>query len=439
MLKRVIIAGLLTITANVSFSQNFNRQRLDSLFNILEEKDKYMGSIAISQNGQPLYTRAIGYSDIESSQKADTKTRYKIGSISKMFTASLILKAVEENKLSLDQTIDKYYPQIPNANKITITQLLRHRSGIHNFTDDKAYLTYNTQAKSEKEMMAIIAGAKSDFEPDTQSEYSNSNYVILSYILEKLYGKSYADILKTKITTPAGLTSTYSGGKTDLKKNESYSYKFNDKWTKETETDPSIPLGAGAIMSTPTDLTVFIEKLFAGKIVSERSLDSMKTIDGKYGMGMFKLPYFEKYCYGHTGGIDGFQSVLVYFPAEKLSVAITSNGLIYANNDILLCALSCYFNKPFDIPTFKTIALNPEALDQFSGNYASTQIPLKLQITKAGNKLYGQATGQSSFPLDAISANTFQFEKAGIVIEFNTEKKQLTLKQRGQVFLFTKE
>ncbi|RBL90238.1 serine hydrolase domain-containing protein [Chitinophaga flava] len=439
MLKRVIIASLLTLTANTSFSQNFNHQRLDSLFNILEAKDKYMGSIAVSQNGKTLYTRAIGYSDIESSLKADTKTKYKIGSISKMFTAALILKAVEENKLSLDQTIDKYYPQIPNANKITITQLLRHRSGIHNFTNDKAYMTYNTQAKSEKEMIEIIAGPKSDFEPDTQSEYSNSNYVVLSYILQKLYGKPYADILKTKITTPAGLTSTYFGGKTDLRKNESYSYRFNDKWTKETETDPSIPMGAGTIVSTPANLTTFIEKLFAGKIVSDRSLDSMKTFNGTFGMGMFKLPYFEKYCYGHTGGIDGFQSVLVYFPEEKLSVALTSNGLIYANNDILLCALSCYFNRPFEIPTFKTVELKPEELDQFLGNYASTQIPLKIQIKKIGNKLFGQATGQSSFPLEAISANTFQFETAGVVIEFNTEKKQMTLKQKGQVFLFTKE
>jgi len=438
-MKKILIAGWIVLFSTTCFSQTFNTQRLDSLFHILEQKDKFMGSIAVSQNGKLLYTRAIGYSDLETSKKATTATKYRIGSISKMFTAALVLKAVEENKIALDKTLDHYFPQIENSKKITIGNLLNHRSGIHNFTNDEDYLTYNTVPKSEKEMLAIISKGKIDFQPGTEGAYSNSNYVLLSYILEKSYKKDFATLLNTKIIKPLGLKNTYFGSTINIQNNECYSYAFEGKWTKETETDLSIPMGAGSLVSNPTDLTFFIEQLFAGKIISSKSLSLMKTMTDNYGMGMFEFPYFEKKSYGHTGGIDGFQSVASYFPEEKLSIALTSNGISYSNNNVLLCALSCYFNRPFELPTFKNIEVSTETLNSYLGQYATTEIPLKISITKKENLLFAQATGQSAFPLEATSDTLFKFEQAGVIIEFNSSKNQMTLKQGGKEFLFTKE
>lgn len=438
-MKKILIISIITLGVTSCFAQTFNKQRLDSLFQVLEKKDKFMGSIAVSQNGKILYTNAIGYSDIETSKKADVKTKYRIGSISKMFTASLIFKAIEEGKLFLNQTIDIYFPQIENSKKITIGNLLNHRSGIHNFTDAQDYLGYSHNPKSEAQMIEIIVNGKSDFEPNTKAQYSNSNYVLLSYILEKIYKKSYAVILETKIIKPLNLKNTYFGNKINITNNESNSYKFTDKWDKEAETDMSIPMGAGAIVSNPTDLTIFIEHLFKGKIISEKSVALMKTINDNYGMGMFEYPYFDKKSYGHTGGIDAFQSVLNYFPEEKLSIALSSNGLIYSNNDVVLCALSCYFNTPFELPTFNFVELKPETLDLYLGQYASQQIPVKITISRKENKLFGQATGQPEFPLMATATNTFIFEPARLILEFNSAKKQMVLKQNGTEFMFTKE
>jgi D-alanyl-D-alanine carboxypeptidase len=438
-MKKILIIGLTVLFGATSFSQTFNTQRMDSLFHILEQKEKFMGSIAVSQNGKLLYTKAIGYSDLEASKKATTATKYRIGSISKMFTAALILKAVEENKTSLTQTLDRYFPQIENSKKITIGNLLNHRSGIHNFTNDDDYLTYNTVPKSEKEMLALIAKGKSDFEPNSKGEYSNSNYVLLSYILEKIYKEDFATVLNTKIIKPLGLKDTYFGGTTNIQNNESYSYSFEGKWNKETETDMSIPMGAGSLVSNPTDLAFFIEQLFVGKIISSKSLALMKTMTDNYGMGMFEFPYFEKKSYGHTGGIDGFQSVVSYFPEEKLAIALTSNGVSYTNNNVLLCALSSYFNRPFEIPTFKSIEVSASILNSYLGQYASPQIPPKISITQKDNQLFAQATGQSAFPLEATSDTVFKFEQAGVVLEFNSSKSQMTLKQGGKEFLFTKE
>lgn len=439
-MKKILITSLLIVSVTSCFSQTFNNQRIDSLFQILEKKDKFMGSIAVSENGKLLYTKAIGYSDVENLKKATVKTKYKIGSISKMFTASLIFKAIEENKLTLGQTLDSYYPQIENSKKITIENLLNHRSGIHNFTNEENLRSdvFIAKPKSDEEMIAIISKFKSDFEPNSKAEYSNSNYVILSYILEKIYKKSYSAVLDSKIITPLGLKNTYFGNKTKNQNDEAYSYHFTDKWEKGTDTDPSIPMGAGAIVSNPTDLTLFIEGLFNGKIVSEKSLSLMKTLTQNFGMGMFEVPYLEHKGYGHTGGIDDFRSILAYYPDEKLSVAITSNGMIYPNNNILKCALSSYFNKPFEMPTFNLLELKPEVLDLYTGQYSSTEIPIKIDITRNENKLFAQATGQPAFPLDATETNIFKFDQAGIVLEFNTDKKQMVLKQGGKEFVFSK-
>ena len=439
MIKKLLTLSLLTVFITNCFSQMPNKQRLDSLFKVLEENNKFMGSIAITQNGKLIYANSIGYTDVETSKKADVKTKYRIGSISKMFTAVLVLKAVEEKKISLTETLDHYFPQIENSAKITIENLLNHRSGIHNITKDKAYQEYYTSPKTEKEMVDIIVNGKSDFEPNSKAQYSNSNFIILSYILEKIYAKSYAEILNTKIIKPLGLANTHSGGKININNNESYSYSFDGKWTKEDETDLSIPIGAGAITSNPTDLTIFINQLFAGKIISNQSLTLMKNINEKFGLGLFSLTYFGNVSYGHDGAIDKFQSNLLYFPKEQLAVAIISNGMIYSLNNVLMGALSSYFNQPFELPTFKAFTIKPEELDQFLGTYASTQIPIKIVVTKADGKMVVEATGQPAIVLEATGPSTFQYDKFGILLEFNSGKKEVTLKQSGKEILFTKE
>ena len=439
-MKKMIISTLLALIVTGAFSQNFNSKRLDSLFQILEKNNKYMGSIAISENGKTIYAKSIGFDDIAISKKSTSDAKYRIGSISKMFTASMIFKAVEEKKISLNQSIDKYFPTVKNAGKITISNLLNHRSGIHDFTNDPEYLTWYTQPQSRAKMTERIAAGNIVFEPDTKGQYSNSNYILLSFILEDVYKKTYGEILTQKITKPLKLKSTYLGGKISVENNESYSYSLSGKWEKEKDTDMSIPLGAGAIVSNPMDLNLFIENLFAGKIVSAENLNLMKTIKDKFGMGMLEFPYFERKSYGHTGGIDGFRSVLSYFPNEKLALAITSNGAMgYDNNNILLCALSSYFNKPFQMPSFNAIEITATTLDSYAGTYASLQIPLKISITKKESTLIAQATGQPSFPLEATASNMFKFDPAGVVIEFNAEKKELILKQGGKDYLFSKE
>ena len=165
----------------------------------------------------------------------------------------------------------------------------------------------------------------------------------------------------------------------------------------------------------------------------------MKTISDGYGSGILQFPLDDKKLFGHNGGIDGFSSMLVYQPEEKLAVAYVSNGTVYPINDILLAAFAVYYNKPFNVPSFKPLEFAAGELEKFAGVYSSPAVPLKITISVKDKNLFAQATGQSEFPLEATDKNKFKFEAGGIEIEFEAQKAMMTLKQGGQAFVFTRE
>jgi len=432
-----ILCGLLF--CSFSFAQLPDKAKLDEYFNVLEKNNKFMGSVAVSKNGTLLYQRSVGLSDVEGNKRANEQSTYRIGSISKTFTAVLVMRAVEQQLIQLDQTIEGFFPTIKNANKITIRHLLSHRSGIHNFTDDKDFLTWNTQPQSEKAMMERLSQLGSDFQPDYKFSYSNSNYVLLTFLLERVMKDKYPSLLKKFILQPIGLKNTFYGGKINVSKNESKSYTYRDGWKAESETDMSIPLGAGAIVSNPADIILFSEALFNGKIIQPESLVIMTNMKDNYGLGLFVIPFYDKKGYGHTGGIDGFNAVFSYFPEDKVAYALTSNGTNFINNKISIALLSAVFGRPFDIPVFKIFELSIQELDLYVGTYSTPNFPLKITISREGNSLMAQATGQPAFPLSPIAQHKFQYEQAGVSMEFDPEKKTLQMKQAGRTINFTKE
>jgi len=181
-----------------------------------------MGSLTIAKDGNVVYTRAIGYAQIDRTTKKPltAASRFRIASITKTFTAVMILQLVEEGKLKLTDTLDKLFPQVPNAKKITILQILSHRSGIPNVSRDQA--TWKPGAPVTKdEMLALIIKGTPEFEPDTKSAYSNSGYFLLGLILEKLTGKSYDQALEQRINSKLWLKDTYlATGRIDVNKGE---------------------------------------------------------------------------------------------------------------------------------------------------------------------------------------------------------------------------
>jgi len=449
-MKKKVLFTLLNISVFLMSSTVFAQEastftvRIDSLIKVLETNNKAMVSVTISQNGQVVYSRATGFIDNTGNieVKSTPLTRYRIGSISKMFTSVMIMQLVEEKKLSLDTPLSKFFKEIPKADSISINDLLNHHSGLFNFTNSEDYPKWMTETRNRKQMLDMIVGKQPAFAPHAKGEYSNTNFVLLGYIIEDITGKSYQENLTERITSRIGLMNTLYGGKINHSANEASSFEYADgKWAMLPETDMSIPGGAGAVISTTPDLATFITALFNGKLISENSLKNMTTMKDGFGLGIFKIPFYERTAFGHNGGIDGFSSSLAYFPEDKVSLAFCSNGLNYPMNDILIGLLSCYFDKPYKIPDFKTVSLPALKLSLYEGEYNSEQIPLVITIKSDGNKLIAQATGQPAFPLDAVSETEFRFDQAGVVMLFNIsasgEVSGFTLRQ-GADYVFKK-
>lgn len=439
-MKKSIILFLslaFSITAVAQSQAKF--QKLDSLLNYLYENDRFMGSILIRENENVVFEKAYGFVDFDNKIKANTKTKYKVGSVTKMFTSSIIFQLIEEKKLKLDTKLSKYFPEVKNADKITIAQMLNHKSGIFNYTNDAEFKNTKTDAQTKEAMVKRIAAFEPAFEPDTKAQYSNSNYLLLGYIIENITKKTYVENLNERIINKIGLKDTKYYSKIDPSRNEAYSYSLNDakKWEKREEWDASQVGAAGALQSTPEDLTKFIKALFDGKIISKTSLAEMTKIDQNYGKGIFVAPFGERKFFTHNGGIEGFTSTVGFYPAENLSFSIIMNGDNFDINDIVIGALSIYYKMPYQFPNLKTVEVDQATLKSYEGIYAAENFPMKITIKTEDGKLTAQATGQSSFPLNPVSQTEFTFEDARVNINF--KENMFIFKQGGKTLEFKRE
>jgi D-alanyl-D-alanine carboxypeptidase len=440
----MFIFVLLTIPVTASAQIEPDIVKLDSYLDTLFEHDKFMGSVAVLVEGELIFAQAYGFAN-SGQIPATTETVYRSGSITKTFTAVLILRLKEEGKISLSETLDVYYPQIPNAEKITIEHLLHHRSGLVNFTNMPGYSDYYTEEITKEELIERFVDYGTGFEPDTQMEYSNTGYVLLGYIIEDVTGGTYQEALETYITGPLGLQRTYYGNVISMEKGEAHSFIMSDGWEIASETNMFIPHGAGAVVSTPVETARFYRSLFEGELLSLSSNAAMTTTKDGMGMGIFVIPFHENMSFGHTGGIDGFHTVSAHFPERDVTFAIFSNALNYVMNDISIGVLSLIFGRDFEIPDFdddlEIIQLTSEQMALYTGDYSSGQFPLDISLFEQGGRLMAQATGQGAFPLHPVSETVMKFDPAGIEIEFDEKEggrfRGFVLRQMGQQHQFT--
>ena len=418
-------------------AQTLDKAKLDQLFDRLLEKNKGMGSLTLVKDGNVVYSRSFGYRQVNGSEKKllIAETKYRIASITKMFTAVMIFQLVEEGKLKLTDTLDKFFPQIPNAARITIGQILAHRSGIHNLEADGSW---GMQPRTKEEVVARIARGQPDFEPDAMHRYSNAGYILLGYIVEKAGGKPYQEALKERITSKIGLKDTYAGAGNTDPKNEALSYIYIGGWKEAAELEFSVVAGAGSILSTPADMTKFIQALFDLKLVPPDSLKQMTTMSDGEGMGMEPFSFAGKTLYGHTGGSANSGAWLAYFPDERLALAYTTNAKIYPVRDIVKGVFDIYWNQPFQIPTLDAFEVSPEVLERYVGVYSIPGTPARLTVSRDGATLYFQPAGQSAVPIEATAEDKFKIDPF-VVFEFDAAKGELTITRAGQKRIFTKQ
>ena len=460
-MKLSIFIRLLLIiffVCKTAFSQtNFDVKKMDQLFDNLESSSRIMGSVTLTKGGKVIYQRFLGYRDLAGDEKLkiDENTKFRIGSVTKVYTAVMIHQLIEEKKLNLETKLSEYFPNIPNADQITVANLLSHTSGLHDYTTGASFDPNDAQAwmfhpQTNVEMLARMAKLKPDFAPNEKNQYSNTNYTLLGYIIEAVTKSSYGEQLNKRIVKKIGLKRTRYDGKIDASNNEAFSYIYDDgKWSKNYEQELNLAGGAGGIVSTTKEMAKFIAALAAGKLISRASFVKMtasvdlKFPDSHLGIAEFNLRGINKKAISKQGGIDAFASDVVYVPEDKFAFALVINGPNYPMSKIFWNVMDIYYNRPVEIPSFKTITLSPETLSHYEGGFKLKGTGIKIRIKKDKAALSGQATGQEAFSLEAIGENMFVNAPSGIIIEFpknsNGTIENFTLYQGRNVSVWEKE
>ena len=403
-----------------------------------------MGTISVFKDKKEIYSRSIGYSDINNNILSNESTRYRIGSISKIFTAVLIMQLVEEKKLNLNDKLSQYFPDIKLSNEITIEQLLTHRSGIYNYTDIKDYESWMEKPLSQKELISKINKNKRRFKPNKKFEYSNSNYFLLSLIIEQIENGRFNKILEKKILIPYNLNQTYCCTNEENNNVAKSYYNINNKWKEATNTDLRTAAGAGGIISTAKEINKFFNLLFNNKIINKESLDLMtynlKTSD--YGFGIFEYDFFNSSGYGHNGRIDGFISTACYFLEEEISVTYLNNGFRPDINRILIKVLGEAFKTDYtDKKKYLDFDITKQNLIEIQGVYKKSKkknfkVKIKDNILVAS---IDEGPIQLDFALSPITKNRFKSDILGIELEFYRKEKLVIIHQGDEEIKYKKK
>lgn len=340
---------------------------------------RLMGSIMITKGDSLIFSKNMGYSDVETKTPITDTTLFKIGSISKSFTAILTLKAIEAGKLSMDDKLINFFPEanIPNAEKISIYHLLHHRSGLFDYLNDvemkKENFEWTTSQQSKAQMVERISNQKTHFEPNEMFRYSNSNYVLLAYILEQIYSKPYAELVDEQIVKPIGLKNTFCSSSRSL---ESKSYKFSGEWIKEEYCHPTAALGSGSIISTNQDLQKYVYSLANGAWGEYVHSQMMDFVDG-YGCGLFVDSSKSIYNFAHSGRIEKFTSYMKY--EDGVVTTILYNGMGINAGTIDWTMNQAIKGEEFPIPSLTVLQLDSIKLNEYVGDYQCDSLILKFE------------------------------------------------------------
>jgi CubicO group peptidase (beta-lactamase class C family) len=421
----------------------FDTATLDRFFDVLESNDRMMGSVTVRQHGEVIYRRTLGrrFDGPTGAERTDSETKFRIGSITKVFTAVMIYQLIDEGKLALDTKLSRFFPRVANAEGITIAHLLGHTTGLPNYASGWK----SDVVPTRETMVSRIEQLQGRFAPGAKREYSNTNFTLLGFIVEDVSGQDYGRALDERIVKRIGLHRTHFGGEVHPGNNEARAFYFDEgKWTMQPDDDIRLAGGAGGIVSTTDDLTEFVTAVFAGRLIGAASLRELTTPfaegigSGGKGIGPYTLATPEKHGFAHDGGIGAFGSLVGYMPEDGIAVAITINGYNYPQNRVFRSIWQILYGSPIELPSFTRVPLPDDAQRRYAGRYALGE-SLSIDVRVESTGLVAQASGQDAFPLTAIGPRSFVYVPAGILVEFEDatvpSTKFTLFQQKGELVL----
>lgn len=438
-MKKNTILLVLLACALISRSQDLTA-RLDTLLQAYTSLYKFNGTVLVAKNGIVLLDKGYGYRNVATGIRHDKNSIFQIGSVTKQFTATIILKLQSAGRLNIQDPISKYFPQYPHGDSITIEQLMLHTSGIYNFTNDKTFWQNEASKPSNRDkMIALFKDKPLGFSPGTQWQYSNSGYILLGYIIESVTKKSYEQVVREYILTPLKMTNSgFDFTRLQNKEKSTGYYAFNKKDTITSPVvDSSVSFSAGAIYSTTQDLYRWHQALEKNIILTsaqqEKAYSSGK---GNYGYGWVIDSMYSKKVVSHAGDVHGFTSNFSRIPADDVCIILLSNVSSPLLNNITTNIYSILYNKPYTVPKQRnTISISEEKLKTYTGVYTINE-SIKLSITLKGSELTAAPNSDSPVVLHPEKEDYFFVDVPEVQLLFtrneNREVNGLILYQNGQ-------
>lgn len=354
-------------------------------------------SVAVVENGTVVFTRGYGTASLAQGRRADTKTRYVIGSISKQFTAAAVMKLVEAGRIGLDDSVATWFPDLTEANAVTVRELLTHTSGYHDYFPLDYVRSELLVPRSPVEIVERYARLPLDFPSGTNWSYTNTGYMLLAQIVERASGRPYCSVIEDEFFRPLGMRdSTCDPRHRGPNLAVNYTRHFLGPWRPELLPAYSWGEGAGSMVSTASDIAKWDVALMSGKVVDRASFSAMTTSakigsrDTHYGFGLFVRAHRGVPYYRHGGGVSGFVSDNAIVPSTGAAFVALSNGQSLAASSFVDSAMDVVMgNEP--APSAKTASPEPVPTEPPDGR------PFKTAVATAVASLAASPSDTSPF------------------------------------------
>ena len=462
---RIVIGILSLIITQLSFAQD-RVAIIDSVVNNLFKSERFNGNVLVAEKGNVLYNKSFGNANESTKELLNENSIFELASVSKQFTAMAIVILKEKGKLSYEDKISTFLPQLSNYKNVTIKHLLNHTGGLPDYMDLMDSLFDKSKIATNKDIVDLFSkhNPKILFEPNTKWEYSNTGYAFLASIIEKVSGTSYGNYLQKAIFKPLEMNNTFVYTRRFAPKkisNYAFGYIYSDSLKKYIlpdeleETKMVIWLdgivGDGTVNSTVNDLLKWDRALYTEKLVSSESkkeIFSAVELNNKskrdYGFG-WALSDDETYgkIVNHSGGWPGYKTFIERHIDNDKTIIVLQNHESVSTTKLFAYLRSIIYNKPLPVKKERTeIKLTNEQLQKFVGVF-EIQESMEVTVSLKSNQLFVQLTGQNAFPVFAESELSFFLKVVDAQVEFQLNDKQevtsLVLLQGGNKIKATKK
>jgi len=383
---------------------------------------QFTGTVLVTKDGQPVFRKGFGQANREWNIPNAPDTKFRLGSITKQFTAAAILQLAEKGKLTIDDPVSKHYPDAPAAwEKITIHHLLNHTSGIPSYTGLPDFFQKQaTMRRTPAEIVKLTQDKPLEFEPGSKFAYNNTGYVLLGHIIERISGAGYDEYVRKNLLEPLGLRDSGYDWNTTVIARRASGYTPDGKLAPYL--DMSLPHAAGSLYSNVDDLAKWADALESGKVVSKEHYAKMTTVyRNNYGYGLTMTKIENHDVIGHGGGINGFNTSLIRAPGDNVTVAVLANQNGPAADAIAKELMALHFGKAVKPrPLLTEVKLPAEKLDSVAGQY-ELRPGFVLKVWREGEQLVTQATGQGKLPVMASAEDRFFSKLVGAELEFKRD------------------